>query len=264
MIRGFIFTVGVLIGLALAVFSQARISHLRSLAQLGGVDLPSWSQTLNAESTLLQGQLDNAANPQVLPDFPAGVVSWKFHKLAGDGVWFRVALTGESAVQGDMLLPFAARQLSVENLQGSLTLAQLLDLLQVSFPGVQGGLLIKQLTLKWRPKGTAFLEIDGLFLLENAVFDGIEIAPANIRLTQTDKGDWRADIDLPSGVLQMRVNIQGNAQDNRFLATGKIIKNPDMPEAWLRWLNQNLPRTDGGWKLDQQFAKHGVVLQKQD
>ncbi len=126
MIRSFLFAIGILIGLALAMASQARVSHLRSLARILPLPLPVWSQSLGPETGLWQGQ-KTGENGTVL--------NWQFHEVSREGMQFDITLDdGEQTLKGRIKLPFTGPPFVVENLQGGMEPQQGLAVLQTLVP----------------------------------------------------------------------------------------------------------------------------------
>ena len=110
MIRGIFLLLGVVLGLTLAVAFEARMSNLRSLAQMTNVTLPKWSNNIAEDSQFSQGALTDARLllwPDTASDGGKTDVSWKFTRFSAFGLHYRITLrTGQDSQHSNLLIPY--------------------------------------------------------------------------------------------------------------------------------------------------------------
>ena len=260
MIRGFFILVGLLLGLSLAVISEARIHHLRSVAQRIDMPLPLWTQSLASDAGILMGQLSEA-NTLLLPHLPATDLGWKFQGLNQRGLRYTVTLKGDGiTLQGKVLLPYSGALLKVTDLRGTLGISHLLLLTETPDLPLTGQIQIDGVAVQLDYKTREVLALSGETTLHHLRFDGTDLGATRLVFTPAEVGNWQASIDLTTGPLHMLGQVSGVLGQSSTMLEGRVTQGKDMPEGWLRWLNQNLPRGGGGWKVEKSLHLEGLTL----
>lgn len=246
MIRWFFILIGLLLGLSLALISEARMHHLHSLAQRFDMPLPTWSDALANDAGLLMGQ----TNTLLWAGAPTTDLGWKFQGLSQKGLLYGVTLKSEGiALQGKALLPFSGALTQVTDLRGTLGISHLLLLTETPDLPFTGQMQIDGMTAQLNYKTRELLALSGETTLHHLSFDGTDLGAARLEFTPAEAGNWQASIDMPTGPLHMLGQVSGVLGLSSAKLDAMITQGEAIPEGWQRWLNQTLPRGDGGWKL---------------
>lgn len=239
--RAGLILLGLLLGLALALLSDGRLSHLRALAP--GL-VPGWLAGADGQSTLWRGQM-RGLHPASWP--VAADLTWRFDRIASPGALWSFSLSGRGlSGQGALGLPPARDRVEIRSTRAEILLDDWPDVID-GWP--LGGLLLAEglsadLTLPgrdWRHLSTA---IDW----SGARLAGVAIGHAEAVVT-SESGSWRAPFSLTGDVIRATGTLAGRFGDPTARLDLRIDPVGELPEDWQRALDQAGSATGEGWQI---------------
>lgn len=250
-VRGCLILSGLLVGLALALVFEGRISHLR---QIAGDRLPAWSAGLSPDAGLGRGSLRGIVG--LLPDGPPLDLAWVFVGLDLSGAEYRVQISdpaGHVDLRTRLHLPFRGGLQAMEfsGGEGEIDLGAVYAAPR-GLP-LTGRLLLVDAAGVFDGTAHRVLRLGGLGSLAGGRFDGFDLGRVRLVLKDgeagLEEGAWLADVSVSGAALTLQAEARGRFDDSALALSGRIAENPDMPEGWQRSLNRSLSRDGAAWVL---------------
>lgn len=232
---------GLLLGLALAMLSDGRLTHLRGLAP--GL-VPGWLTGAEDQSSLWRGQV-RGLHPALLP--VKVDLAWRFDQIDGPGARWSVALSGPGlSGQGTLGFPLARDRADLRAVR--------LEILLGDWPALidgwpLGGLLLAEgLSADLILPDRRLTRIDATLDWSAARLAGVDIGRAEAVLT-SDAGAWRVPFALTGDVIRANGTLSGRFGDPVAQLDLRIEPVGEVPEDWQRALDQAGDVTDEGWQI---------------
>lgn len=243
--RAFLILAGVLLGLGLALLSDGRLSHLRSLAP--GL-VPGWLAGADGQSTLWRGQM-RGLQPAIWP--VAADLTWRFERIASPGALWSFSLSGKGlSGQGMLGIPPARDRLEIRGARAEILLDDQPALID-GWP--LGGLLLAEgLSADLNLPGRDWRRLSTALDWSGARLDGVAIGHAEAVVT-SDAGGWRAPFSLTGDVIRATGSLAGRFGDPTAQLDLRIDPVGEVPENWQTALDQAGRAADDGWQITREI-----------
>ncbi|PIE15613.1 MAG: hypothetical protein CSA68_06215 [Rhodobacterales bacterium] len=207
------------LGGAIALLTQARMTHLR---QLPGLALPDWSAAVQDQASLSYGAATLAGSAT----WPApSRLQWQFAGLGMKGAQWDLKLLGAGLTfDADLRVPPRYR-------------VGVIDALSAEYDYIAPKLRGIRADLSWLGAGV----------------NGQALGQGSMQLISDPQGKWRAPFQITGDVVTVRGTLTGRLDQDTMVVEAVIADAGAMPEEWKRILNVLVRPDADGWKIQRRM-----------
>ena len=206
MIRVLAIVVGLALGAALALVSEARLDQLRPVV---GRFLPAWTARLDPSSSLFSGRIDRVAT---LADGAPVAAGWRFRGAGAAGLHFDVDLDG-AGLHATLRVVVTGRP-GTGRIVGATGEAEAGRLLKApDGTAAAGRVLVDTLAGTWRYDLSSgrldVVALTGKVVWQDVSWEGLALGQGEITLEPTEAGAWTARVTGAGPALSYRITLTG-------------------------------------------------------
>lgn len=234
------------LGGAIALLTQARMTHLR---QLPGLALPDWSAAVQDQASLSYGAATLAGSAT----WPApSRLQWQFAGLGMKGAQWDLKLLGAGLTfDADLRVPPRYRVGLLENGSAEIALQRMRPL--VAGFQLEGMLVIDALSAEYDYIAPKLRGIRADLSWLGAGVNGQALGQGSMQLISDPQGKWRAPFQITGDVVTVRGTLTGRLDQDTMVVEAVIADAGAMPEEWKRILNVLVRPDADGWKIQRRM-----------